>query len=614
MDQESGGYGGDNKIGEEIMDNNFENCNQAVDHPIINLKTESEGLEVEYEVVPIYNTDYENDFRKKEINDKINDLDEKMAENQVIINQLNDDIDRLTSSADGWDCLLAACSGVITGLIDAFFVGEFDLNSTKNNIDQKFNDIITKKAREIEENEKNQEIEEAIQKARKKAEEKGTTLNTDKINEITNSINQNFEKKYDINKKIERAIEKAKEKGEIIDNNKIEEITNTVKNNELARSIRKLEEKFGIPSDSVYQESGDGISSKSHHLDDLAHHPTIIGWLASILTQFTGNAYFQNKYGTNIKIKAMAVKTGKDGIEIRLIGEGIKEKLFCGTINWLWHLVSDMAGSNSSAKKGNYGMGLPGPILSMLKELAMFFPFVNKTALPQILNDLFTKDEFRFDLRSELALGIEVGKQAIPVMINEAIVRAFYFIRRLIVEIKEKRDIHKIEWKNTIPFNNRTIVRMMTIATTTFTVTDLADAAIRGVINSGGTVAGFCSQLLLRINFVGVGRCVIAYGADIAMGINRSNLRDERIAICCEQIYLLNAKIFYKQTNMWIAAENAEKSIEETKQLMKEAILIFNNAFKDMNDDINKIDSYIPSIEEKNPGLLDDLQDILNWG
>ena len=64
------------------MDNNFENCNQAVDHPIINLKTESEGLEVEYEVVPIYNTDYENDFRKKEINDKINDLDEKMAENQ----------------------------------------------------------------------------------------------------------------------------------------------------------------------------------------------------------------------------------------------------------------------------------------------------------------------------------------------------------------------------------------------------------------------------------------------------------------------------------------------------------------------------------------------------
>lgn len=584
--------------------------------PIIDFKTESEELEVEYEILPIFNIDSNNDFKNNEINSKIKDIDDEIAKNQEIIDKLNADIDKLTSHADGWDCLVATCSGILTGLIDSFFVGEFDFTNTKENVDQKFKDIVTKKAKEIEENEKDEKIKSAIENAKKKAEEKGEKLSDEKINEIKNKINKSFNENQDINKKIELAIEKAKEKGEVIDDDKIKEITDKVNNNELSKSIRKLEEKFGIPSDSVYEEAGNGISSKSHHLDDLAHHPTIIGWFASMMTQFTENAYFSNKDGLNLKIKAKTVKVikkGKEEIEIILIGEGIKEKLFCGTINWIGHLISDMAGSNSSAKKGNLGMGLPGPILSTLKELSML-PLIKKTPLPQLLNELFTNDKFRFDFRSELALGIEVGKQAIPVLINEALVRAFYFIRRLTIELKEKNDISKINWENTIPFGNRTIVRMITIATSTFTAVDLADAAIRGAVNSGGTPAGFASQFVLRVNFVGVGRCAIACGTDIAMGVKRSKLRDERIAVCCEQLYLLNAKTFYKQANMWIAAKDAEESMEEAKYMMNEAIIIFNEAFQDIDGDLKKIKGYVPLIEEKNPGLIDDINDILIWG
>ena len=583
--------------------------------PIINFKTESEELEVEYEILPMCNIASDYNSPNNEINSKIKDIDDEIAKNQEIIDKFNADIDKLTSHADGWDYSVAVCSGILTGLIDSFFVGEFDFTNTKENVDQKFKDIVTKKAKEIEENEKDEKIKSAIEKAKKKAEEKGEKLSDEKINEIKNKINESFNENQDINKKIEIAIEKAKEKGELIDDNKIKEITDKVNNNEFSKLVKKLEDKFGIPSDSVWSNE-DGISSKSHHLDDLAHHPTIIGWFASMMTQFTGNAYFSNEDGLNMKIKARTVKVikkGKEETEIILIGKGIKEKFFCGTINWIGHLISDMAGSNQSAKKGNFGMGIPGPILSTLKELSMC-PIIKKTPLPKLLNELFTNDKFRFDFRSELALGIEVGKQAIPVLINEVFVRAFYFIRRLAIELKGNNEISKINWENTIPFNNRTIVRMMTIATSTFTTIDLADAAIRGAVNSGGTPAGFASQFVLRVNFVGVGRCAIACGTDIAMGVKRSNLRNERIAICCEQLYLLNAKTFYKQANMWIAAKDAEEATEEAVYAMNEAIILFNNAFQDINNDLNKIKEYIPLIEEKNPGLIDDINDILIWG
>lgn len=98
------------------------------------------------------------------------------------------------------------------------------------------------------------------------------------------------------------------------------------------------------------------------------------------------------------------------------------------------------------------------------------------------------------------------------------------------------------------------------------------------------------------------------------MGVKRSNLRNERIAVCCERLYLLNAKTFYKQANMWIAAKDAEEATEEAVDAMNEAIVLFNNAFQDINNDLNKIKGYIPLIEEKNPGLIDDINDILIWG
>ena len=52
-----------------------------------------------------------------------------------------------------------------------------------------------------------------------------------------------------------------------------------------------------------------------------------------------------------------------------LYGKNIPSKLFCGIINWFGHLVSDMSGSQSSARNGNRGMGIPSPLWTWTNDI-----------------------------------------------------------------------------------------------------------------------------------------------------------------------------------------------------------------------------------------------------
>ena len=234
-------------------------------------------------------------------------------------------------------------------------------------------------------------------------------------------------------------------------------------------------------------------------------------------------------------------------------------------------MASDMAGSSNNPGKGT---GLPGPILSLVKELSSLPIFKNSKTIQELrvnISKLFNgtllakRDENgkimrdsngkllteRFDLRAEMGVAHEIGRQAIPVVVNEALVRGFYFLRRLIQQLKEKDSIKDIEWKKTLPFKNRTIVRMMTIASGTFTAIDLADAGIQAVIKSGGFNPATLGNFILRVNFVGVGRFAIAVSSDLTMGIKKSKKENERMRLR-RGITTLNAKVFYKEADMWI--------------------------------------------------------------
>jgi len=213
----------------------------------------------------------------------------------------------------------------------------------------------------------------------------------------------------------------------------------------------------------------------------------------------------------------------------------VQSKILFGTIKWFFHLVSDMAGSNSTVGKSG-GTGIPGPLLALAKELAALPIFKNVSvgdhSLSVFISKLFNgtllakhdesgkivKDTvLKFDLRGELGVGIELGRQVIPVVANECIVRSFYLIRRLAIEIRENDiqsfdEMKQIDWANVKPLNNPTIDRMLLIATGVFTTVDVGEAIAT-------------QKYWVSINYIGVGRFAVAIGEDVSWGLKARNIK-----------------------------------------------------------------------------------------
>lgn len=392
------------------------------------------------------------------------------------------------------------------------------------------------------------------------------------------------------------------------------------KGNDLTGAIRHLEKKYPLASDSNTSDFGGGLQ---HHLRDFAHHPTLSGLIFSILSQFTGKAYGTDTSG-GFKIVEIQNKT--------FIGSNIYLKFLYGTVYWFFHLISDIAGSSSNT---GIGTGLPGPLLALAKELSSIPLFKNSKigdkSIPLVLSKLFNGTLFiqrdqqgriieesikRFDFRAELGSLNEVGKQSIPVIINECLVRGFYFSRRFLEEIKVRgikrlEDLDKVIWKNTLPWGNRTITRMLTISTSTFCLIDLGDSALRAAIKSKGNKAVFATNFLLRVNIVGIGRLSVAIKTEVSMEIDKSKKRNKRLALMSEQLHLMNAKIFYTQSNMWKSAENLLEIIGEIKNLKETTIILALESWNSNKESINRTKKYLQQIKEKDNKLFGQIKEAL---
>ena len=172
---------------------------------IVELKTNDETQQqVEFEVLlPV-----ENNKIIRECDTDIADIDRRLNDCYAYADKLNDEIRRLTNDADWLDYTIAVSSGILTGLIDSFFVGKFDFKGAKAAANKSVNEYIMKEA-----------------------------------------------KKHGYS------------------------------GNRLSGAIQVMEEKYPTPQDNVWK--GKGVSSpNSHHLDDFAHHPTLLGMLCSIVGYF----------------------------------------------------------------------------------------------------------------------------------------------------------------------------------------------------------------------------------------------------------------------------------------------------------------------------------------
>lgn len=314
---------------------------------------------------------------------------------------------------------------------------------------------------------------------------------------------------------------------------------NGYKGDDLSDAIRSLERDYPMAADKNTPIFGGGLQ---HHLRDFSHHFGLGGLMCSIFTQFT-----KKVIGTDINGKLLIVPVADD----KLIGKNTAEKILYGTVYWFFHMVSDMAGSNATAGKGT---GIPGPIVSLMKELSALPLFrdkkINDIEFHKWVSKLFNgtllgkRDEagklleIKFDLRTEIGILHEIGKQAVPVLVNEVVVRSFYFIRRLSNELKREEiksfnDFKKINVEEILPFNNRTIKRMVTVSSGTLVALDAADAAVRAGLKNGPN-PHFFVDFAVRINVVGIGRFIVACKADseyIAEDIREAKKnKDEQLA------------------------------------------------------------------------------------
>ena len=284
----------------------------------------------------------------------------------------------------------------------------------------------------------------------------------------------------------------------------------------LAKAINFLEDKFPIPQDKLTPEFGGGLQ---HHLRDFSHHPTVLGLFFSILGQFTGTGYGTDTDGNFIKLLFP---------ENALVGKNVPEKIAIGTLNWLFHLVSDIGGSKQNAGKGT---GIPGPMLSMLKELSSTPLFKNvKTSykeseisfskwISKLFNGTYFKDSegkpVRFDFRTEMGLATQLLEQSLFVLANEVVVRVFYTVSRLASEIEAKHiasfaELGRLDPKGFLPINNRALTRMCTVSSGTFLAVNSAGSAIKAGIASKGSKAAFAKAFFLNINYPGIGRFAVA--------------------------------------------------------------------------------------------------------
>lgn len=499
------------------------------------------------------------------------EIDARIAQLDDRLLNLNSEIERLTSHVSSTDIFVAVGSGILTGIIDILYVGKLNI-----------------------------EIENGV--------------DFDLRSNGTESVNRFI-------------MDFAKENG-----------WNGSKSpdskSKLSSAIKKLEDKFKMAQDDYKGYS----SSRLHHLEDLAHHPTPLGLMSALLVTFFKVGIFSDVNG---KIKFMPIKTSKSDLlstwspvilstllywiscwaSRKYTKKELSEmpkwqrvmiKAFCGSplfiaigkvaINWAGHLVSDMGGSKNSP---DAGAGIPGLFLSLLKELSMVPP-LNSTSLPKEISELYSKKHT--DFRSELLpMQESLGKQIIPVMLNELIVSTFYFVSRLKQQYDKCGGWKGIHWRETIPYGNRTITRMRTISSGVFTALDMAEAAIQGIIRSGGNWATGIMQFALRVNIVGLGKFTINMGNDVAMGLRRGRMRNIRMNVMAERLTLTHAKLYMLENDTWVAAMESERSITKFKQNTDKAMALTGQILHDTCSDFEECKANLLELSLTDKSLTSDI-------
>jgi len=288
-----------------------------------------------------------------------------------------------------------------------------------------------------------------------------------------------------------------------------------------------------------------GIPAMIPELQKIASQANPLGMLASVLVQIGQGGMLNNK---NNKIQMFPDGvSGDDGIILivaaAILGilkwlssissdennqdnSGIKFKsllklcelirtapAFSAVVNaaekWQKQLPNEM---KNATKGSDSDMGPKKAFLSFFMMLGNV-PELKNTNLQKVVKTVQKGKQLGLN---EIPIIRSLTRQAFPVLINEIVVRSFFFAARLAKELKANEDISSINWENVIPLGNRDIDRMMALSTMTLSVSDTVDAAIHAAIDSCGNSVLFATRFVTRFNYVAAGRAAVAVVKEIS--------------------------------------------------------------------------------------------------
>ena len=231
-------------------------------------------------------------------------------------------------------------------------------------------------------------------------------------------------------------------------------------------AIGFLERKFRINYDHRYGGDVGGsfeMSTGNHHIKSLAHSPSPIGLLFSVLDQFTGHASFIDD-GRLIRVRS----------DSTLEGANVPSKLFAAFFNWIGHILSDIAGASGTEGRGS---GVPIAFFELLQFANVGSFGKEKRTLAELAVKVF---EQGYDARFGAAL-------AVPVLINELLIRILWVVKR--------RYYHGSDWSDCWPNANKpNLRRMLLVGHGCLVLVDLADAAVRESCQP--------AAMLIHMNFI----------------------------------------------------------------------------------------------------------------
>lgn len=347
----------------------------------------------------------------------------------------------------------------------------------------------------------------------------------------------------------------------------------------LESALQLLEKEFKVPYDQTgLGDAGRavfGMNARNHHFKSLAHNPSLLGLFFSVLDQFSNTSHFVSE--------GQLISLQQAGVKWELRGSNPVSKLFCAFTNWIGHLMSDVSGSSSSARAGNRGMGIPSPLMTWTNEIIAIKAKMGwkvteaDKAMNELALEIFEKG---YDTRFQTA-------QAIPVFLNELLVRLIYAVRRLFRYFcetpKEEQSFERL-WKECEPFSNPTVKRMLTVAHGTFCLVDIGDAVGRAFVSGGGNFNAV--EFVLRLNVVGAGRFAISLYGETKRAILYGHAKKEAdyaakeriiveqyieglkiLSVKYDDAYLLTFVADFKKSDAYIETyiEGFEKSVELAK-------------------------------------------------